>query len=212
MAYFAIGMGLFDGSYEEVMSQITDGLSWVASRQEIATPPSKSAIFQARARLGPAPLEALFARVAEPLGTAKTAGVWLAGKRLVAVDSTCMDLPDTAFNAAFFGRARVSPGGKASLPQVRVVAVAECGTYAMFEAVIGACTGSEAALVSELIGRLQPGMLLLADRGNCSYAMWREAIGTGADLLWLSRTGLRPQHLQTLGDGSPAGPDPSRRR
>jgi hypothetical protein len=98
---------------------------------------------------------------------------------------------------------------------MRVVALAECGTYAMFEAVVGACTGSEAVLVSELIGRLQPGMLLLADRGDCSYAMWREAIGTGADLLWLSRTGLRPEHLQTLGDGSwlalirPAVDDPS---
>jgi len=202
MAYFAIGMGLSDGSYEEVMSQITDGLSWVAGWQESATPSSKSAIFQARARLGPEPMEALFAKVAKPLGTAEAAGVWLAGKRLVAVDGTCMDLQDTPLNAAFFGRARVSPGGKASFPQMRVVALAECGTYAMFEAVVGACTGSEAALVSELIGRLQPGMLLLADRGDCSYAMWHEAIGTGADLLWLSRTGLRLEHLQTLGDGS----------
>jgi hypothetical protein len=31
-------------------------------------------------------------------------------------------------------------------------------------------------------------MLLLADRGFFSYAMWRKAIGTGADLLWRVRT------------------------
>ena len=34
MAYFAIGMGLYsEGSYEEVMSQVADGLSWVSGRQ-----------------------------------------------------------------------------------------------------------------------------------------------------------------------------------
>lgn len=43
MAYFAIGMGLYsEGSYEEVMSQVADGLSWVSGRQESLTPPSKS--------------------------------------------------------------------------------------------------------------------------------------------------------------------------
>ena len=31
-------------------------------------------------------------------------------------------------------------------------------------------------------------MLVLADRGFFSYALWRKAIGTGADLLWRVRT------------------------
>src|SRR5665648_319163 len=63
MAYFAIRMGLHsEGSYEDVLSQLTDGLSWAAGWAESFTPPSKSAIFQARARLGSKPLEALFVR------------------------------------------------------------------------------------------------------------------------------------------------------
>ena len=48
-------------------------------------------------------------------------------------------------------------------------------------------------------------MLLLADRGFFSYALWRKAIGTGADLLWRVRTdsaGPKPTHLQDLDDGS----------
>jgi len=44
-------------------------------------------------------------------------------------------------------------------------------------------------------------MLLLAD-GFYSYALWREAIGTGADLLCRAKTGLRPEHMQTLDDDS----------
>ena len=48
-------------------------------------------------------------------------------------------------------------------------------------------------------------MLLTADRGFFSYALWRKAIGTGADQLWRVRTdqaGPKPTHLQDLPDGS----------
>jgi hypothetical protein len=204
MAYFAIGMGLYsEGSYEEVMSQVADGLSWVSGRTESLTPPSKSAIFQARARLGPEPLEALFVRVAGPFGTPGTTGGRLAGKRLVALDSICLSLQDTPVNADFFGRPRMGVNEKAPpLPQARLVVLAECGTAAIFEAVIGACTAPELALAGGLIERIQPGMLLIADRSACSYQIWRDAIGTGADLLWKVRTGLHPEHQQMLGDGS----------
>ena len=203
MAYFAIGMSLYpEGSYEEVMSQMADGLSWVSGWQGSLTPPSKSAIFQARARLGPEPLEALFARVAQPPGTAKTEGVWLAGNRLVSIDGNCLDLQDTPPNVAYFGRPQVSKGEKSPSPQARVVALADCGTQAMFDAVVGPCTSSEFALASELVERVQPGMLLLADRAVWPYRLWHIAIGSGADLLWRVRTGLRPEHLKTLVDGS----------
>jgi len=216
MAYFAIGMGLYpDGSYEQVMGQITDGLSWVSDWRDSSMMPSKSAIFQARARLGPEPLEALFSQVAKPVGTAKTAGVWLGGRRLVAIDDTCLDLQDTPLNGAFFGRPGVGKDGKPRLPQARLVALAECGTQAMFHAVVGACTSPEVQLATELIGRLESGMLLLADRGACSNQLWQSSIGTGADLLWRVKTGLSPEHQETLGDGSrlavihPAVDDPS---
>src|SRR6476469_7490080 len=51
MAYFSIGMALYSqGSYEDVLAQLTDGLSWASGWQEEYRPPSKSAIFQARTR------------------------------------------------------------------------------------------------------------------------------------------------------------------
>ena len=203
MAYFSIGMALYsEGSYEDVLSQLTDGLSWASGWQESFAPPSKSAIFQARARLGPEPLAALFARVAKPLGTPTTAGVWLAGRRLVAIDGSCLDVADTAENAASFGRPGVNKGEKSAFPQARLVALAECGTHAIFAATVGAYTTSESAMAEKLIGRLEPGMLLLADRGFTSYTLWRKAIATGADLLWRAKTNLRPEHLQTLADDS----------
>ena len=48
-------------------------------------------------------------------------------------------------------------------------------------------------------------MLLLADRGFFSYALWRKASATGADLLWRMRTGgigPAPVHVEDLDDGS----------
>jgi hypothetical protein len=206
MAYFSIGMALYsEGSYEDVLAQLTDGLSWASGWQESYPPPSKSAIFQARARLGSEPLAALFERVARPIGGEATPGVWLAGRRLVAVDGTCLDVADTAVNAEFFGRPGVNKGEQAAFPQARVVALAECGTHAMFAAQVGAYTQSEATLTGSLLDRLEPGMLLLADRGFFSYALWRKAIATGADLLWRVRTdkaGPKPTHVRNLDDGS----------
>lgn len=206
MAYFSIGMALYsEGSYEDVLAQLTDGLSWASGWQESYSPPSKSAIFQARARLGSEPLAALFARVAKPIGTEAMPGVWLAGRRLVAVDGMCLDVADTSANDERFGRPGVNKGEQAAFPQARVVALAECGTHVVFAAEIGAYSDSEASLTEGLLPRLQPGMVLLADRGFFSYALWRKAIATGADLLWRIRTDKsapQPTHVQDLPDGS----------
>jgi hypothetical protein len=209
MAYFAIGMALYsEGSYEDVMGQLTDGLSWSSGWREAYVPPSKSGIFQARARLGAEPVEALFRRVAGPLATEDTPGSWLAGRRLVAIDGTCLDVADTVDNDAFFGRAGVNKGERSAFPLARVVAVAECGTHATFDAEVGPYTTSEVALAGPLLDRLKPGMLVLADRGFAGFALWHRAAATGADLLWRvknSSTGLRPHPLpegSELPDGS----------
>lgn len=206
MAYFAIGMGLYsDGSYEDVLSQLTDGLAWASGWREQYPLPSKSAIFQARERLGSAPLEQLFARVAAPVGEPQTPGVWLAGRRVVAIDGACLDVADTTVNDAFFGRPGVNKGEKSAFPQARLLAVAECGTHAIFAATIGAYRDAESVLVDNLLSSLKPGMLVLADRGFFSYKLWRTASGTGADLLWRVGTGQNgpaPVHVEDLSDGS----------
>ncbi|MDT2006950.1 IS4 family transposase [Rhodococcus jostii] len=202
-AYFSIGMALnSQGSYEEVFEQLTDGLSWSSGWSQSWSPPTKSAIFQARSRLGHEPVRELFRRVARPLADADTPGSWLAGRRLVALDGTCLDLPDTPANAEHFGRPGSSRGEKSAFPQARLVALAECGTHAVFDAAIGPCRTSERELAHDLFDTLEPGMLLLADRGLYGFDMWTRAAATGADLLWRVNSTLSPRHLETLDDGS----------
>ena len=203
MAYFSIGMALHsDGSYEDVLGLLTDGLSWVSGDVEPVRLPSKSAIFQARVRLGFEPLAALFARVAVPLATTATPGAWLAGRRLVAIDGMCLDVADTGENAEWFGRAGVNKGERAAFPQARVVAIAECATHVMFDAVVGAYSTPENTLARDLIDRLEPGMVVLADRGFCGYPLWSRAAATGADLLWRAMPQMKPRHVETLADGT----------
>ena len=203
VAYFAMGMALHsDGSYEDVLAHISDGLAWAERSDGPARLANKAAISHARDRLGPEPMALLFDRVARPLANRDTPGCWLAGRRLVAVDGTCLDLADTPANDRFFGRPGVAKGERSAFPQARVVALAECGTHAIFDAEVGPYTTSENAMAAELIGRLTPQMLCLADRGFYSYDMWQRASGTGADLLWRVKDNLKLEAIKDLSDGS----------
>ena len=203
MVYFAMGMALHsEGSYEDVLALISDGLAWAHRGEGSGRLANKAAISHARARLGPEPMALLFEQAAKPLAAKDTPGCWLAGWRLVAIDGTCMDLPDTPANDAFFGRPEVMKGERYAFPQARVVALAECGTHAMFDAVLGPYATSEDALSAELMGRLAPGMLCLADWGFYSFTAWENACGTGADLLWRVKDDLILEPVKDLPDGS----------
>ena len=203
MAYFAMGMALHsEGSYEDVLALISDGLAWANRSEDSPKLAVKAAISHARDRLGPEPMQKLFEKVAVPLAAAGAPGCWLAGRRLVAMDGTCLDLPDTLTNDEVFGRPGVAKGEKSAFPQARVVALAECGTHAMVDAVIGPYTTSENTLAEELLDRLEAGMLCLADRGFYSFEAWQRARRTGADLCWRVKKTLKLEPVEELADGS----------
>ncbi|MFC8015764.1 hypothetical protein [Streptomyces cinereoruber] len=90
--------------------------------------PTTAAIGRARRRLGPEPLNVLFDRVCRPVATPETVGAWYRRWRLVAVDGTVFDVPDTDANGESFGRPGSGRGQQRSAyPQVRVAALVECG-------------------------------------------------------------------------------------
>ena len=139
------------------------------------------------------------------VSTDATAGAWLAGRRMGSVDGMCLDVADTADYAEFLGRPGVTEGEQAAFPQTRMLALAECGTHAVFAAEIGRYPQSEATPTRSLLDRLEPGTILMDDLGYFSNALWRRAIGTGADLLWRvspGGSGLNPAHAGDLPDGA----------
>ena len=106
-----------------------------------------------------------------------------------AVDGTTFDAPDEAVNTARFGKPS-NDQGTGAFPQVRVVALAECGTHAVFAAALAGITTGEQDLFRRLLGKIGAGMLVLADRNFLGHQLWAAAAATGADLLWRARSAL----------------------
>jgi transposase IS4-like protein/DDE family transposase len=204
VVYYVLAMCLFSGQgYEEVMRLLVGGLEWLGRWRRAWTAPSTAAIAKARARLGPGPLRALFEAVVRPLAAPQTRGAWYRGLRLVAIDGTVLDVPDTAENEDRFGRPGSGRGeGGGAFPQVRLVGVGECGTHAIFAAAMGSCVTAEKALAGQVLPALAPGMLVLADRGFLGFDLWRRAAATGADLLWRASASFTLPVLEVLPDGS----------
>lgn len=120
VVYFVLAMCLFSGQgYEEVARLLTQGLERVRRWEKPWRVPTTAAIGRARRRLGPEPLKVLFERVCRPVAAPDTAGAWYRRWRLVAVDGTVFDVPDTGANSGFFGRPGSGRGQQRSAyPQV----------------------------------------------------------------------------------------------
>jgi hypothetical protein len=204
VVYYVLAMCLFFGQgYEEVARLLTEGLAYARRWRGSWRVPTTAAITRARARLGPEPLRALFDAACQPLATEATVGAFYRQWRLVAVDGTTFDLPDTAANAGYFGRPGSARGaGKGAFPQVRVTALGECGTHAIYAAALGPLAVHETELARRLFGHLRAGMLLIADRGFAGFDLWRAAAATGADLLWRVRSSAVLPVVAQLADGS----------
>ena len=204
VVYYVLGLALFSqSSYEEVMRMLVEGLSWAGNWAQAWNVPTKAALFKARMRLGSAPLEALFKETATPMATTRTKGAWFKGRRLMAIDGTCLDVADTVANDAAFGRpGSKGPGGVGAFPQIRVVALAECATHAMVDVAIGRYRDSEHRLVVNLAGSMGPDMLVLADLRFFSFSLWTKASASGADLLWRTKSSHSLPIKARLADGS----------
>ena len=202
VVYYVMALALYaQASYGEVLRCLVEGVRWLRLSGTDPALADKSAICRARTRLGPAPLKALFARIAAPFATPDTPGAWYGGRRLVSLDGTTIDLPDTPDLVERFGRPPASRG-KSGFPQLRLLTLAETGTHALFAVALDRYTTSEVGLAPPLLARLQPGMLCLADRAFAGFELWRTAAASGADLLWRVRRNQVLPCCERLPDGS----------
>ena len=202
VVYYVMALALYaQASYGEVLRCLLEGVRWLRLRGADVALADKSAITKARARLGAEPLKALFARVASPLAAADTPGAWYQGRRLVSLDGTTIDLPDTPALEQRFGRPPASRG-ESSFPQLRLLTLTETGTHAIFAVAVDRYEASEVRLAPELLQHLTPGMLCLADRAFVGFELWRTATATGADLLWRLRRNQVLPCRERLPDGS----------
>ncbi|MER6851576.1 IS4 family transposase [Streptomyces flaveolus] len=198
VVYFVLALCLFAReSYEEVMRMLTSGIpgSRVLARV------NRSSLCRARVRLGEEVLETMFRQVAGPLAVQETPGAWWRGLRLLALDGTQFDVPDSVSNGDTFDGP--STGGTPfGFPQVRAAVLAEIGTHAVLDAGLGGYRDGERSLAYPLASSTGPGDLVIADRGFWSVEFVHAFTTPGAHLL----VRLQSNHLGTtqadLPDGS----------
>jgi Insertion element 4 transposase N-terminal/Transposase DDE domain len=163
--------------------------------------PHRSSLCAARKRLGVAPVRDLFERVTRPLARPETPGAFALGLRLVGLDSTVYDLPDSAANDAAFGR----PGGgrgDGAFPQIRKLSLVELGTHAELGLVLKPHRCNERTMVAGLLKLLTPEMLLLLDKGFIGYELWRELGVRRVQVLGRATTQMVLRPTRVLADGS----------
>ncbi|WP_433077751.1 IS4 family transposase [Dactylosporangium sp. CA-052675] len=208
MVYLLLAGCLFaDVGYQQVWMKLVAGLHPLPGRD-----PTGSALRQARQRLGPAPLRALFDLLRGPAVTS-AAAVWWRGLLPVVVDGTVLTVADSAANLRRYAKQRGNNGGS-GYPTLRLSALLACGTRSVLDAVFDPLSTGEIAQAEQLTRSLRAGMLLLGDRNYASADLITTIAATGAHLLircktsrklprigrchdgsWLSRIGTRPVRI-----------------
>jgi hypothetical protein len=202
VVYYVIALALYAGvSYGEVLRCLVEGLAWLGADVRRIRRTAKSAISQARSRLGMEPMKRLYEEVVKPIAHRKTRGAWYRNWRLMSLDGSTLELGDTRENEAEFGRPGASRG-KSGFPRLRFVSLVENGTHVLLGAEPGSYGTSEQKLAPAALRHLKPGMLCLADRNFFSYSLWGAALESGADLVWRVRRNIFLPCLKRLPDGS----------
>ncbi len=187
----------------DVLKNLVDGLStqWIRLGQHWRVP-SKSSITEARQRVGSRVMSRLFELVARPKATAKTPGAFLAGLRLMAIDGTVFDLPNTDVNARVFGYPGSRPGTQAAFPKARLVFLVETGTHLFCDALVCPYRMGERVRAMKLLRSVTTDMLLMWDRGLHSYKMVRATLERQCHILGRVPAGVKFEVVQAFEDGS----------
>ncbi|BDA69464.1 transposase, IS4 family protein [Calothrix sp. PCC 7716] len=190
-------------SIVDVFKNLTHGLSSVLIPEKIRfKAPTSSSISEARQRIGCAVMTRLFEVVAKPLATISTPGAFLGGLRVMAMDGTVFDVPDTEDNARVFSYPGSRPGTYPAFPKARLVFLVEAGTRLIIDAFCCPYRIGERKGALKLLRSVSKGMLLMWDRGLHSFKMFNAAIKQGCHVLGRVPKNVKFEVVKNLPDGS----------
>jgi hypothetical protein len=207
MIYYIIALGFyFESSSREVLRFLLGSLRDLLPNGSTILTACKSAISQARTRIGKEPIIALYDEIVRPLAIEKTHDAYYKNKLLVAIDGSKLDVADTEENTNYFGKQKygsfIGLKGKGAFPIMRFVSLVEVGTHVIFATVYSKFSTSEYNLGKMILEKLKPNMLVLADRLYFTYENLKLAIERGADLLWRIKKNTKLKIIENLSDGS----------
>jgi putative transposase len=144
---------------------------FLASLEREANPADTAAYCRARAKLPERVLERLTLDVSDRLEAAVPRHWQWRGRRVFLVDGFTVTLPDTPANQAAYPQSSAQQPGL-GYPLLRLVVLVSLATATVHGVTWGPYQGKETgepALFRQLLDRLQPGDVVVADRYYCSY-------------------------------------------
>lgn len=190
-----------DHSLPAVLDMLVEGLRWRGAKLWGKTLVVKSALTQARHRLGVKPMVELFHTLARPLVQKHHTWAFYKDLRLIALDGLHLHVPDSPENATYFGRTSASHG-QTAWPSAKVVTLVEVGTRVVLDAFVGRFNVAENHAAMRLVRSMHQGMLVLWDRGLVSYPLWAKATQKGTHLLGRIKKGMQLKRIHNFPDGS----------
>ncbi len=190
-------------SVVDVLKNLVQGLMSELIPQKIRLKiPSRGSITEARQRVGAGVMTRLFHLICLCRATKKTTGAFLNGLRLMSLDGSLFDVPDTDNNARVFGYPGSRRGTRAAFPKARLVLLIESGTHLIVDALISPYKMGERRRAIQLLRSVGPRILLMWDRGLHSYRMVYEALKRKAHILGRVPANVKFEVVKALDDGS----------
>ena len=181
--WLVIGMAMMRSCpIHEVVAQLDLVLPRSGARPRVA----KSAISQARARLGDKPVRWLFEKTAEVWAHERARVDEWRGLALYGVDGTGMRTADSDENREYFGlfQSRRGPSG---YPVTRVLTLVALRSHLMAAATFGPWQKSEHALAQEIWEQIPDYSLTVVDRGFAYGKTLLPLQRSGEERHWLTR-------------------------
>jgi hypothetical protein len=163
---------------------------------------SKSAVAQARQRLGADPLKWLFEHSARHWSGQDRRLYLFKGLQLFAMDGTTLRTHDTADNRDHFGAQLYSSGAVASYPQVRGVTLTALPTHVVHSAAFGPYGTNEMLYAKQLIADVPNESLTVFDRGFLSAEILcgLTSTGLGRHFIIPAKSNTRWEVIEGAGD------------
>ncbi|WP_343684475.1 IS4 family transposase [Asticcacaulis sp.] len=146
---------------------------------------ARSALTQARQRLGQAPLAQLFAICAACWDERHQNGRAWRGLTRYAVDGSTLRTSDSEENRAHFGAQSNTSGVVASYPQLRLLTLTALATHLVRDAVFGAYDTNEMLYAKSLVGQVPDHSLTVFDKGFFSASLLLRLQTQGTQRHWL---------------------------
>lgn len=197
VVWLVLGMALFRHlSIVQIVDQL--GLALPKGRSAIVP----AAIPQARARLGPLPLQWLFDATAQRWAQHSARESDFCGLALYGIDGTTLRVPDSAENRAHFSGTDTHRG-PSGYPLLRLVTLMAVRSHLIAAAALGRYAAHELTYAESLWEQVPERSLVVLDRGYLSAWVFHR-LRTGADqrhFLIRLRTDFKARVVKRLGPG-----------